>query len=117
WLPAPLLRPVLNHSAFARACTAALPGFRPSGPCPLCEAMEQHEARLLSEEAEARGVPVVYYSIPAYRGLPKPDTVFPGLSDQRFIDLYRPDHEAAFYEIHPPAPTLDDFAELLAEEL
>jgi hypothetical protein len=117
WLPAPLLRPVLQHSAFARACTAALPGFRPSGACPLCEAMEHNEAQLLSEEAEARGVPVFYYSIPAYRGLPKADSVFPGFPDERFIDLYRPDREAAFYEVHPPPPILDEFAELLAEAL
>lgn len=117
WLPAPLLRPVLRRSAFARAATAVLPGFRPSGACPLCTAMEHDEARLLSQEAEGRGVPVIYYAIPADRGLSKANTVFPGFPEARFIDLYRPDREAAFYEVHPPAPVLDEYAQLLAEAL
>ena len=117
WLPAPLLGPVLQGSAFARAFTAVLPGFRPSADCPRCTAMEHDEARLLSEEAEAQGVPVLYYAIPADRGLSKADTVFPGFRDERFIDLHRPNREADFYEVHPPAPILDEYAALLAEAL
>ena len=63
------------------------------------------------------GVPVAYVAIPADRGGLGPETVFPGLAAHEYIDLYRPDRDDAFYEVHPPAATLDEFAALLIEEL
>jgi hypothetical protein len=45
------------------------------------------------------------------------DKLFDGLPAQRFIDLYQPNRESDFYEIHPPPTTHDEFAKLLAEAL
>jgi hypothetical protein len=117
WLPKPVALPLLRRSAFARAAIAVLPGFQPPAACERCAAIDGAETRALSQEAEAGGVPVVYYSIPAWRGLPRPQDVFAELPAHRFIDLYRPNREDDFYEIHPPPATLDELAGLLAQAL
>jgi len=70
----------------------------------------------------------VFYAIPATRcapnGEPEPqraspgaDSVYPGLAPERFIDLFQADREPAFYRVHPPPPTLDEYARLLIEAL
>jgi hypothetical protein len=43
--------------------------------------------------------------------------VFPGLSDDLYIDLFRPGRERLFYDVHPPPPLMDEWAGLLAESL
>lgn len=117
WLPRIIALRVLRRSALARACAAVLPGFCPSRACEFCDAMDRQEARALSQDAELRGVPVLYYSIPANGGRPKADDIFPGLAPRRFIDLYQPNREDVFYEVHPPPATLDEFASLLVDAL
>jgi len=110
-----LVEPIFRRSAFARACLAALRRLLPPD-CIQCSITDQMEAEALSRAAEGRGVPVVYFAIPYFPGLRAHD-VFPRLPAERFIDLNRPNREKAFYEIHPPAVTLDEFAQLLAAEL
>jgi hypothetical protein len=82
-----------------------------------CNRLSADEARLLDREAAVRHVPVVYFAIPAERGAWGPDIVYPELPASRYIDLYRPDRDESFYEVHPPAPILDEYAALLLEEL
>ncbi len=128
WLPPAARAPLLRHSALARAIVAVLPGFGPNQQCPWCERRDQEAARALSRAATARGVPVVFYAIPANRTVPSldpdpqrappgADSVYPGLAPERFIDLYQPGREPAFYQVHPPPATLDEFARLLIETL
>jgi len=128
WLPSRLAEPLLRRSALARAGIAVVPGFGPNRQCDWCRQRDQDAARALSSAAEARGIPVVYYAIPATRcapdGTPEPhrpspgaDSVYPGLDANRFVDLFQADREPAFYEVHPPPPILEDYARLLIAEL
>ncbi len=128
WLPARLVAPLLRRSAFARAGIAVVPGFGPNLRCGWCAQRDQEAARALSSAAEARGIPVVYYAIPATRcgpdGTPEPrrpspgaESVYPGLAAQRFVDLFQADREPAFYAVHPPPPILEEYARLLIAAL
>lgn len=128
WLALELAEPLLRRSALARAGIAVVPGFGPNLRCHWCEDRDRDEARALSSAAEARGIPVVYYAIPATRvgrdGKPEPhrpspgaDSVYPGLDATRFVDLFQADREPAFYEVHPPPPILEEYARLLVAEL
>lgn len=128
WLPPRIVEPLLARSALARAGLAVLPGFGPNLHCTWCEARDQEAARALSRAAEARGIPVVYYAIPATRcapdGTPEPargspgaDSVYPGLDPTRFVDLFQADREPAFYKVHPPPPILAEYARLLVTAL
>ena len=81
------------------------------------EKLSAAEARALSADAEARGVPVVYLAIPADRQRLRAELVFPGLEPERFIELFRPGREPDFYDVHPAAPTLDAIAGILLERL
>lgn len=128
WLPSPVAEPLLGRSALARAALAVLPGFGPNRRCTWCEERDQEAARALSQAAEARGIPVVYYAIPATRcapdGTPEPqrqspgaDSVYPGLAPERFVDLFQADREPDFYKVHPPPPILAEYARLLVAAL
>jgi hypothetical protein len=119
WLPRAIELPLLRHSAFARAGAAALPGFEPnSRGCAYCDAMDHAEAAALSHDAKARGIPVIYFAIPAdQRRVTPDDNVYPGLPPDRLIDLHRPNREPAFYEVHPPPAILDELAQILIAEL
>jgi hypothetical protein len=128
WLPAALVAPVLRRSALARAGLAVAPGFEPNLRCAWCEQRDQDAARALSRAADARGISVVYFAIPATRcapdGTPEPrrpspgpDSVYPGLDPRRFVDLFEADREPAFYRVHPPPPILEEYARLLAAAL
>jgi hypothetical protein len=78
----------------------------------------QREARALVAEADAAGVPVLFLAIPADRGSLGPErAVYPDLPPERYVDLYRPGREPAFYEVHPPGPILDQYAGLLMADL
>jgi hypothetical protein len=85
--------------------------------CDRCNEISRAEASALSREAEARGIPVVYVAIPVDEGRLRPSNIFPDLREDRFIDLYRPNEEPAFYDAHPPPAILDEFARVLADEL
>ena len=128
WLLPRMREPLLRHSALARAAIAILPGVGPNRRCEWCDRRDRDAARALSRAADARGVPVVFYAIPATRcsptGEPEPqrpspgaDSVYPGLASDRFIDLFQPDREPAFYRVHPPPAILDEYAQLLIEAL
>jgi hypothetical protein len=80
--------------------------------------LAQDEARSLVRDAAARNVPVTFVAIPADRGRFGRDvSVYPGLPEGQFIDLYRADREPDFYEVHPPPTVLDEYAALLVDEL
>ena len=107
---------LMSHVATYRSVVAVLTmSVRDGGD--YGDRLSAREARSLGHEAAAMGVPVAYFAIPADRGGSGPETIFPGLAAHEYIDLYRPDRDAAFYEVHPPAATLDEFAALLIEEL
>ena len=117
-LPPAVHQALLAHWATYRATAAAAQSyFRVRWNCDFCDRLSADEARLLDREAAARHVPVVYFAIPAERGAWGPDRVYPELPASRYIDLYRPDRDESFYEVHPPAPILDEYAALLLEEL
>jgi hypothetical protein len=127
WLPSLLSEPLMPQSAFARAVIGTLPGFGPNIHCDWCTQRDQDAARALSEAADARRIPVLFYAIPATRCAPdgtpephrppSPDSVYPGLGPARFIDLFQVDREPAFYKVHPPPPILDEYARLLVAAL
>ena len=126
WLPSLEHSQLLHDSALARAALALLPGFDANQRCEWCMQRDQEAARALSDAASARGIPVVFYSIPANRTVPTgdpnprapgPDSVYPELTADRYIDLYQPGREPDFYLVHPPPATLDEFARLLSETL
>ncbi|MFN8643460.1 MAG: hypothetical protein U0802_18025 [Candidatus Binatia bacterium] len=124
----PWLRSVSDHwllgrSALSRAALFFLPGFGPNQHCDWCDRRDQEAARSLTQAAAARGIPVVFVAIPANRTTvagdpdpgrvpPGPDSVYPGLAADRFIDLFEPGRERAFYQVHPPPATLDELAAL-----
>lgn len=109
----------LTYSALYRSLTALaqrLPG-RNTWSCDRCDEMSTGKARELSRESEPRGIPVVYVAIPADSGRFTPADIFPELAPGRFIDLFRPGRELQFYDVHPPASVLDEYAALLAAAL
>ncbi len=81
------------------------------------DALSRREAAALSASAAARGVAVVYVAIPALRGSVAAGDVFPALDPSRFVDLYAPGREDLYYEVHPPAPYLAEYAERVAAAL
>jgi hypothetical protein len=106
-----------DHSALYQSLVALakLHGFLGDG-CPACLELDAEEAEALSREAESRGIPVAYLVIPGdhdkgywNRFLSRPN--------ERLIDLYRPDRDPDFYEVHPRAPQLAAMAVAVIEEL
>jgi hypothetical protein len=65
------------------------------------------EARALEAEALALGVPLAWVVTPELRGAPLAG------SGAVVLELYRPDRDPAYYEVHPPAEQLAARAELL----
>ena len=123
-----MTEPLARRSALARAGIALVPGFGPNRQCEWCAQRDQDAARALSSAAEARGIPVVYYAIPAtccaadgtpepHRPSPGAESVYPGLDPQRFVDLFQAAREPAFYAVHPPPPILEEYARLLVVAL
>jgi len=111
-----LHRAAMAYSAAYRSIVAFVPSLCRSNS-PYGEQLSAVEARALSEESAAQGVPVIYFGIPADRGIRGPSTIFPELPASQYVDLYRPGRDDAFYEVHPPAAILDQYAALLIEEL
>jgi hypothetical protein len=109
----------LRYSALYRSLTALSPYLfkLQNWPCDACNEISAAEARALSLDSEARGIPVVYVMIPADQGVAVPAHIFPELPPARFIELYRPGREAQFYDVHPPASVLDEYAALVAATL
>lgn len=106
---------LLTYSKLYRVLTAlmTLVAQRPHWPCSRCDEVSASKARALSVEAEARGVPVLFVAIPADGGIISAPYIFPELAPERFIDLFTPDREPAYYEVHPPADILDEYASSL----
>jgi hypothetical protein len=82
------------------------------------DAVSLRAARSLVDAARARGVPVVFVSIPANRA----NAMAPVnqlLHDPAFdvIDLHQEGREPSFYDAHPPAPTMGEWADTIAAEL
>jgi len=113
---ADLHQTLLRHSAIYRSLIPQTISVADGSPCEYCNRLSESEARRLVEEANARGIPVVFVAIPA-DSRTTAASVFRGLPASRFIHLYRPGREADFYEIHPPARILDEFAGMLVDEL
>jgi hypothetical protein len=117
FLPLAVHQAAMESSATYRSVAALVPSLRADRECDYCDRLSAAEARLLSQEAASLHVPIVYFAIPADRGRLGPDTIFPELPSEHYVDLYRPDRDPGFYEVHPPGSTLDDFAALLIDEL
>lgn len=87
-------------------------------PPGVSQQMSQDEARALTQEAQAQGVPIVFVQIPADRGqVPLDQAVYPGLPASLMVDLFQPGHDSDFYEVHPPPAVLDAYAALLIATL
>ncbi len=107
---------LMKHCATYR-CLIVATAKHPACNEALAERLSADEARLLSREAERRRVPVVYLAIPADQQRLLRTTIFPELSDDRFVDLFEPDREPDFYDVHPRPDILDEFARLLVNQL
>ena len=120
-LPPALVDAGIVHSSLFRALVAATHRFVEPGPAGWAYADEvsSQEAAALSQAAEARGVPVVFVTLPPERdqSTQGADKVFPGLAKDRYLNVYQQGREPAFFEIHPPAAILDEWAGLLIQGL
>jgi hypothetical protein len=105
-----------HHSAIYRTIMALGVSRGDGSPCEYCEELSRREARLLVQEATARAVPVLFVAIPADRGWMRAEADV-GVSAAMFIDLHRPGREPDFYEVHPSAATLGEFASLLVDDI
>jgi hypothetical protein len=116
WMPETLHAAAIRRSAFYQAIMGLYRHrFRPQT---VADALAAREAAALVREAAERHVDVAFVAIPSDRGTFKgDDAVYEGLPQRSFIDLYRPDRAAEFYEVHPPPRVLDEYAGLLIEEL
>lgn len=119
WVSTGVNARLLAYSKLYRVSLATLTLMqqRASWPCQRCDEISAAKARALSRAAEGRGVPVLFVAIPADGGRYRAQSIFPELSSERFIDLFKPDREPAYYEVHPPAHTLDEWAAALAQTL
>ncbi len=81
------------------------------------ERLSAGKAKLLYDEAGKLGVRLFFFSMPAGHGFSGRETIFRDLPEARYIDLFRSGREPQFYEMHPPAVFLDQFAAILLEEL
>ena len=117
WVAVAVHRFAMRHLAAYRVVMGVYRRFeRP--PSAFSDQLGGEEARALVGEAGARNVAVVFVAVPAAHGLLSPDSgVYQGLPARQFIDLNQPDHEPEFYDAHPPARILDEYALLLAKEL
>jgi hypothetical protein len=106
---------LMAHSALYRAAIARMVGSADGAPCAFCDALSGAEARALVREAGARGVPVLFVGIPYDRD--NPPQIYPAADPQRFVSLFRSGRSAEFYEVHPPAPVLAEYAALLVDAL
>jgi len=109
-------RALVVHSALYRALVTLLVRSPDGAPCPYCDRLSDEQARLLLRAAHDRAVPVLFVAVPNDGGA-IPASAYPELPPSQFIDLYRPNREPEFYEIHPPAATLDEYAALLIDSM
>ena len=120
WLVPGLHFALLRHSAIYRALT----GLRLRSKrlhddlktFAFAEDLSLREAQALLEEADARGVPVLFFSLPCDGPAPPSGDAASGrLPADRVTSLYVPGRGPEYYEIHPPPNGLDQFAERLVE--
>lgn len=71
----------------------------------------------LNKQADEHGTKVLYMLIPAGTGRGLPAGFPPSVLAGRVVDLYEPGREATFYEVHPPAAYLAEYADRVAVEL
>lgn len=118
WIPVDRHVELLTYSKLYRVWIAVvtLVQQRPHWLCSRCDELSTAKARGLSIEGEAKGVPVLFVAIPMDGGY-SASYIFDGLSPERFIDLFKPGREPAYYEVHPPAYVLDEYAAELARTL
>ena len=112
--PAPQLMPGILHLAALRHSAAyrLVAGFLrrvDRSDIAYAEQLSREEAHALTREAAARGVPVVFFSIPSDGNGPVANK-YPELSEEHFINFYEPGHEPDYYMMHPPARFLDVYA-------
>ncbi len=79
--------------------------------------VSRDEAGTLLAEAGAAGVPVRFVEIPLFHGMHDRARFFPDPDPDLFIDLWEPDREEEFYEIHPAESMLAEWADTIAAEL
>lgn len=115
-IPAPVHFAALRFSALYRAATGLHRRYDRSN-IDYAREVSRNEARALVREADARGIPVVFMVLPGDRGWSLGTDVYPELPPERVVQLYEPGREGAFYELHPPAPILEQYAAKLISEL
>lgn len=108
---------MMKHLALYRSAIAILRPPPLVGKPAYGDQLSAAKARLLHEEAGKLGIPVFFFSIPAGHGHTGRETIYSELPEASYIDLFRDGREPEFYEVHPPAAFLDQFAALLLEEL
>jgi len=117
WMPAGLHFAGLRHFAAYRALTGLrLRSARLHDDSKLfsyAEEVSRNEAKALLREADALGVPVVFYVLPCDGAGPLDGAGSMGLPPDRLINLYVPDRAPEYYQVHPPPNGLDQFAERL----
>lgn len=117
WIVPTIHRLAIRHSAVYRAAMGAYRRFDRSQPA-FSKRLAEDEARGLVREAATRQVVVVFVAIPTDHGrLGAESGVYPELPAGQLVDLNRPGREPEFYEVHPPAKILDEYAGLLVDEL
>jgi hypothetical protein len=115
-VPAFLHPAALRHSAAYRLLVAYL-RRRYRIETAYAEELSREQARALVAEAAARGVGVVFFSIPSDGAGPHAASVYPELPERQFINFHEPGREANYYMMHPPARFLDEYARQLIEVL
>jgi hypothetical protein len=117
WLPASLHFAALRHVAVYRAITGLrLRSVRQHDDAKLfsyAEDVSRQEAQALLREADARGVPVVFYVLPLDGAAALDGSARAGVPPDRLVNLYLADRGPEYYQLHPPANGLDQFAERL----
>ncbi len=102
----------LHRSAIYRYDRARRTAAAPRQPDnPAAKALCKRELLAMEAQAALAGVPVVYANHPARQGPPEPEAT--GI----VIELARADRGEAWNEVHPPAPILAAWAQVLAEAM
>lgn len=109
FIPSGLHFALLQHSALYRMMEGVYRRLD-HADIAYAENLSRDEARALLREAAARGVPVVFFSIPFDGQHANASAVLPELPEDHFINFFEPGHEPDYYMMHPPPRFLDEYA-------
>jgi len=119
--PPPLLIPssahfsLMRHSGLYRALAGTHRRWQRSDIA-YAQELSRDQARALVREADVHEVPVVFLGLPGAPPNVTPE-IYPELPLERYIHIYEPGREGPFYDLHPPAKYLEEYAVILVREL